>query len=431
MVWKDVKQLENRSGILYFDGCNTLDLVKEFGTPLYVYSENRIRDNYKRLLDAYKKRYQKFKIYYAIKANNNPAVVNVLRSEGAGADASCVPEIKVAKLCGVKDEDILYSGVYNSEEELKYAIDNNTRLNIEEISQLERLRKYDIPEFLCFRINPGVGSGKFEGLIFAGPDAKFGIIEKDAKKAYEIAKKLGVKRFGVHMMTGSAILNPEYFEQVVGKLLDIAGPISKELGIQFDFIDIGGSLGIPYNVDEQPLDVDIVAESVVKKLTEKLKEYDMGEPYLIHEPGRYFVGDAGILLTNVVAIKKGYKKFIGVDAGMNTLLRPAIYGAYHHILLANNLDAKEIEKANVVGQICENTDQFAKDRDLPKDIKEGDILAILDVGAYGWGMGSQYNTRPRAAEVLVNNGNADLIREREDFDDLLNHTKIPERLKNG
>ncbi len=428
VFWKSVKELENRNGELFFDGCSVVELAQKYGTPLYVYSENRIRENYNRLVTAYKKYYPKFKVYYAIKANNNPALVNILRQQGCGADCSCVPEIMIARKAGVPEENILYSGVYNSNEELEYALKTNARINLEDLSQLERLAKMKIPDFLCFRINPGMGGKGSEGFVFSGPDAKFGIIERDVKKAYFKAKELGVKKFGIHMMTGSNILSPDYFEEIVEKLLNIAGPISKELGIKFDFIDIGGSLGVPYTLEQNEIDIGLVAKKVVKKLKEKLLEYGMGEPYLIHEPGRYLVCDAGILVASVTSIKNGYKKFIGLDAGMHTLLRPALYNAYHHILYANNLDATANEKVNVVGQVCENTDQLAKDRMLSSKIKVGDTLAFLNTGAYGFGMSSQYNTRPKAAEVLVSNGKSEIIRERESFDDLIKGVKVPQRI---
>ena len=446
LLWKSVKQLENKNGILYFDNYNSVELAKKQGTPLYIYSENRIRENYRRLVSAYTRYYPKFKVYYAIKANNNPAIINILRSEGCGADCSCVSELMIAAEAGVSPEDTLYSGVYNSNDELRYAVDHKVKLNLEDVSQLERLEKMNekisnvnekmgkgvnLPTFLCFRINPGMGSSGAEGLIFAGQDAKFGIIERDVKKAYQRAKQLGVQRFGIHMMTGSNILTPEYFEQVVTKLLDIAGPIARELNIRFEFIDIGGSLGVPYKPEQEEIDIDDVARRVVSVFRKKLKQYNLGQPYLIHEPGRYLVCDAGMLLTSITSIKHGYKTFVGVDAGMNTLLRPALYNAYHHILYANNLDAPADETVTVVGQICENTDQLAKDRLLPSTtniMKVGDVLALLNAGAYGFGMSSQYNTRPRAAEILVNNGRADIIRKRENFKDLMHGVVVPKRL---
>lgn len=421
-IWKSVAELENRNGVLFFDGCDTRQLAEEFGTPLYVYSKSRIQNNYRRLMQAYKAHYPKFQVYYAVKANNNPAIVKILAEEGAGADASCINEILIAELAGVSPEKVLYSGVYNANKDLKYAAQNNARLNLEDLSQLERLSQISVPKFLSFRINPGIGGSGVEGLIFAGPDAKFGIIERDVEQAYAKAKKLGVKKFGIHMMTGSNILSPAYFEEVVEKLLDIAGPISLKLGISFDFIDIGGSLGVPYRPEEKEIDLDAVAGAVVKKLREKLEFYKMGEPELIHEPGRYLVCDAGILISQVTSMKNGYKKFIGLNAGMHTLLRPALYGAYHHILYANDLNADNDQAVNVVGQVCENSDIFAKDRFLPSKIAVDDLLVFLNAGAYGYCMSSQYNSQPRAAEALVYKGQAFLIRKRETFEDIIKGT---------
>lgn len=425
MIWKSVAELENRGGALYFDGCDLRELASSFGTPLYLYSQSRIEANYRRLVAAYRAHYSKFQVYYAVKANSNPAIVELLAREGAGADASCIAEIKIAEGRAIPSERILYSGVYNSNSDLRYAVENRVRLNLEDVSQLERLSSIGVPSFLCFRINPGVGGSGAEGLIFAGPDAKFGIIERDVELAYRRAQELGVERFGIHMMTGSNILSPPYFEGVVEKLLDIAGPISQKLGIAFDFIDIGGSLGVPYRPEEAELDIDEVARGVVAKLRQKLDQYKMGEPELIHEPGRYLVCDAGILVTRVTSIKRGYKKFIGLDAGMQTLLRPALYGAYHHILYVNDLDAEGDDLVNLVGQVCENSDIFAKDRKLSSKIAVDDLLAILNTGAYGYCMSSQYNSQPRAAELLVHRGKAALIRERESFEDLLSKVRKP------
>ena len=422
--WKSVVELENRDGTLYFDGCDVRQLAEQFGTPLYVYSQSRIQANYRRLLKAYCTHYPKFQIYYAVKANNNPAIVQVLAEEGAGADASCISEILIAQRAGVPSEKILYSGVYNANKDLKYAAENHVRLNLEDLSQLERLSSISIPSFLCFRINPGMGASGAEGLIFAGPDAKFGIIERDIEKAYVKAKELGVKRFGIHMMTGSNIMAPDYFEEVVDKLLDIAGPMSQRLGITFDFIDIGGSLGVPYRPEDSELEIEDVAFRVVNKLREKLAAYQMGEPYLIHEPGRYLVCDAGILVSKVTSVKNGYKKFIGLDAGMQTLLRPALYGAYHQILYANDLNADDLQPVNVVGQVCENSDIFAKDRMLSARIDVDDLLVFLNAGAYGYCMSSQYNSQPRAAEVMVREGQAALIRERETLEDIVRNTHL-------
>ncbi len=272
-----------------------------------------------------------------------------------------------------------------------------------------------------------MGAGKYKNLVFAGPDAKFGIIEKQVEAAYQKANEHGVTKFGIHMMTGSCITDEDYFVGITERLMDLAGPIAQKLGISFEFVDIGGGFGIAYKPGEKELDMVDVGKRVAEKFTEKCEKYGLGKPTLMVEPGRYLVGDAGVLLTRVTSIKEGYKKFIGVDAGMNTLLRPALYDAYHQIFVANKLNETQTEKVNVVGPICENSDQLAKDRELTKT-QVGDVIAILNAGAYGFGMSSQYNTRPRAAEVLVNHGRAELIRERETFEDLHRGVKVPKRL---
>ena len=420
--------LENRKGTLHIGGCSTLELARIYGTPVYVYDEQRIRQNFRNLYNAFSRNYGKFKLYYALKANNNIALLKILKSEGCGVDASCPAEIFLAKKSGFENQKILYSGAYPSNEELKYALKEKVSINLEDLSQLDRVFKFGKPEFISFRINPGIGKGSFDGNVFAGPDAKFGIIERDVLKAYKKAKSYGVKTFGIHMMAGSCVLNERYFMEITEKLMDIAGQAAETLGIKFEFVDIGGGFGVPYKPEEKELDIDSVGKGVCLKFKEKLEQYDLGNPYLVAEPGRYLLCDAGILLTEVRSIKNGYKRFVGVDAGMNTLIRPMLYNAYHEILLANNLDARPWEKINIVGPICENTDQFAKDRIMPK-IKEGDLLAILNAGAYGFGMSSQYNNRPRAAEVLVNKGWHELIRGRENFDDSTSKVAVPKRLK--
>lgn len=410
------------------DGCNTLDLAKKYDTPLYVYSENRIRENYKKAFNAFKNAYKEFRLLYAIKANNNLAILNILRQEGAGFDASCPEEIELALKTGVKPDEILYSGVYHRNEELEFALKKKIRINLEGISQIKRLLKMGKPDFISFRINPGISGGSIKGLVFAGPDAKFGIEEEKALEAYRIAKGAGIKRFGMHMMTGSCVLDPEYFAAAASKLLDIAGRISRELGIEFEIIDIGGGLGVTYKPGEKDLDVESAARKVAEAFKRKVKENGLGDPMLLIEPGRFIVCDAGILLTRVHSIKDAKKRFIGVDAGMNNLLRPMLYDAYHHIFIANKLNEKENEGVNVVGPVCENTDQLARDRVLPH-IEEGDLLAVLNAGAYGFSMGSHYNSRSMCAEVLCNNGKSEIIRERETTEDIYRNVKIPERLK--
>ena len=424
---QNLDYLENRNGILYVEGCSITELVKKFDTPLYVYSENRIRENYRRLFNAFKKRYDKFRLHYAIKANSNLAVLKILREEGARVDCSNINEIKTAKLVGFSSDQISYTGNYHSDNDLNTALEENVVINLDDISQFDRLIKFKVPELISFRVNPEIGKAKFDVLVLGKKESKFGISQTQIVEAYEKARNFGVKRFGIHMMAGSCVLDENYFEELTEKLMNIVGNISKSLNIQFEFINIGGGFGIPYEPNEKELDIEKVAEKVVEKFKQKLQEYALGEPWLLIEPGRYIIGDASILLSKVNSIKTGYKKFIGLDASMSTLIRPALYGAYHQIYNAVRLNETETEVVDVCGAICENTDIFAKDRTLVKT-KEGDILAFLNAGAYGFIMSSQYHNTLKPAEILVNGNKAELIRERESFNDLVSKQKIPHRL---
>jgi diaminopimelate decarboxylase len=252
-------------------------------------------------------------------------------------------------------------------------------------------------------------------------------MEQEAVEVYQKAHDLGFKPVGIHTHIGSGILDPEPFKLAVQVLMDVAGRVHKEAGVTFEFIDFGGGLGIPYTPDEGLLDIEKFAQEIVALYQAKLAEHDMGNPTLCIEPGRYIVGDASYLLTQVNTVKQSYRKFIGVNAGFNTLLRPTMYGSYHHILVADKPEAKPVEKIDVAGNVCESGDLFARDRPLP-EIKEGDILAIMNAGAYAFSMASQYNSRPLPAEVMVCNGDIDVIRERENFADLFRKQNIPLRL---
>lgn len=419
--------LKNRNGKLYIENVAANTLVKKFGTPLYVYSETRIRANTKRVQQALAKHIPHSQLFYAVKANNNLSVLSILKSEGVGMDAAGKFEIQLAKKIGVNPKNILYSGVFHSDEDLKFGLKSGVMVNVDSLSAAKRLLKLGKPPLFSMRVNPGIAGGKIKGLVFAGSDAKFGESVENAVKGYRLAKQRGVARFGLHMMTGSCVLDEKYFREATLKLLEFAGKIHQKVGIEFEFIDIGGGLGIPYQLKEKVLDIDKAIKLTAKVFSEGVEKYQLGNPKLMLEPGRYLVGDAGVVLTQVHTIKEAKKTFFGVDAGMQTLLRPAMYDAYHEILLASNLNARANKKVNIVGPICENTDQLAKDRLMPK-LQEGDVLAILDAGAYGFGMASNYNTRERPAEVLVSRNKADLIRKREGVTEIIGQQKIPKRL---
>lgn len=403
---------------LNIERCSSISLVRKYGTPLYVYSVSRIRENYKRIYNAFKRFYPNFRLHYSIKTNGNLAILKMLRGLGAAADASSSGEVYLAQKAGMKK--ILYSGVYYRDDEIRYGVKNGAVINLDDPQKLRLLKKLNYKKPVCFRLNPGIGHGKFERIVTGGKKAKFGIVESEIYSAYAAAKNLGFKNFGIHMMTGSCILDKNYFARATSILLDIAGAISRQIGIKFAFVDIGGGFGIPYEPGEKELDIEFVGKSVAKVLKAKNKKYSLGTPTLLIEPGRYIVGDACVLLTSVTSIKNKPKKFVGVDAGMNTLLRPMLYGAYHPIIFANHPKAKPKERVTIVGPICESTDILAKDRLLPR-LKEGDILAILNAGAYGFSMSSTYGGRPRPAEVLVRNNKTTLIRKRGGFESLVDH----------
>ncbi len=401
------------------DGVSLVGLAKKYGTPLIVTSENRIVDNCNRLRTAFERHYGKVLFKYAVKSNSNPRIVSIVAGEGFGADASSAAEIDIALMAGIKARDILFSPNYASVSELKYALDRHVAINFDDTGQFDLLSRYGIPDIVSFRLNPGFGRGEFPSIITAGPKAKFGIPQDAIAGAYERAVRKGAKRFGIHMMAGSNVLEPEYFAIITSKILDAAGRISKQAGIEFDFINIGGGLGVPYRPTEKGLDIDKTARLVADVFRKKCAEHWDRAPALMMEPGRYIVADSAVLLGTVNHVKRYSVTFIGTDVGMNILIRPSLYGAYHEVAIANKVDRPGIEKASLTGEICENTDIIAKDRKLPK-AEDGDIIAIFNAGAYVYGMSSQYNSRPRPAEVLIKkDGKYVLIRRRETTSDIL------------
>jgi len=417
---------ENRNGELYVDSVSTVELVKKYDTPLYVISEKRIRENYNRLRKSLTSNYPKVRIHYAAKANSNLSVLKILEKAGASLDVVSPGEVSMALTSGFPPDRILFTGTSVRTDELEFLVNSNLTVNIDSLSQLDRLLKLSVPKILSVRVNPEVGAGLHSHVITAGKQSKFGLWEADAMKAYETSKNAGVERFGIQMHIGSGILDPKPFVQALEKLLNIAKKVHERLGITFEFVDMGGGLGVPYKPEDKELDLEDFSEKVLSLFKSRIKKDGLGEPFFCVEPGRYLVADTSILLTAVNTVKTTpFKKFIGVDAGLNTLVRPTMYGSYHHILVANKLNAPEEATCDVVGPICESGDALAKDRRLPL-IQERDLLAVLNAGAYGFAMSSQYNARPRAAEVLVKYGKVTIVREREQLDDLVKGQRMAE-----
>jgi diaminopimelate decarboxylase len=421
--------LKNVNGELYVDGVSTLKLAEEFGTPLYVMSERKIRENCRHLYSAFSRRYNKFRVLYSAKANTNLSILKILKSEETGVDAVSPGEVFLALEAGFPSDDVLYTGICARDDELQYLLDKGVIINADSLSQLERLLKVETPPALSVRINPNLGAGHHEHVITAGEMSKFGVHEEAALKAYKLAKIAGVKKFGIHMHIGSGVMDVMPFALAMNKLLNVARSVHENVGIDFDFADFGGGIGVPYKPEEKEVDMELFSEKLVGLFKEKIRDYSLGEPEFWLEPGRYLVAEAGIILTRINTIKPtSSRRFACIDAGFNTLIRPVLYGSYHHILVASKLDQPLKQEYDVVGPLCESGDILASGRLLPQ-LSEGDLLAILNTGAYGFSMNSQYNSRTRAAEVLVKEGHYELIREREDLRDLLRGQRIAGWLK--
>ena len=427
MVKRKLREpLEDRKGSLFFDGFSVKELAEKYDTPLYVLSEKRIRDNYNRLHNALISNYKHLRVYYAAKANTNLTILRILQSEGAYLDTVSPGEVFMGLSSGFTPDRILFTGTSVRNDELTFLSGANITVNVDSQSELDRLLKISVPPMVSVRVNPEVGAGHHSHCITAGPESKFGLWEEETIQTYAIAKRARVERFGIHMHIGSGILELDPYVAAVEKLLCIAKRVHDEVGIEFEFIDIGGGFGVPYKPEDKDLDLSEFSTKVVSMFKAKVKEYGLGKPFLCVEPGRYLVCDASILLTTVNTVKEtSSKKFVGVDAGFNTLVRPTMYGSFHPIIVANKVAKADKETYDVVGPICESGDTLAKDRQLPK-IEEGDLLAVLNAGAYGFSMSSQYNSRPRAAEVMIRQGKAVVIRQREQLNDLTSSQRMAE-----
>jgi diaminopimelate decarboxylase len=382
-----------------FESFDLLDFSRKVETPAYVYSEQQIRYNIRNLLDAAKPHFPDFKLLYAIKANSNPHILKIAVSEGIGADCSSPIEMMLAKRVGFDMKKSTYTGNFETTEDFRVAYDAGCVLNVDDHHRFEDVKRMGLPEVVSIRINPGVGRGSHAGVVTGGRDAKFGIPHEQTREAYETAIKAGVKRFGIHMMTGSNNLDAEYFAEITNQLFDIIEKHIVPLNIKLEFINIGGGLGVPYRPDEKVLDLKKVFSSVAKIFETRLPKLNIGTPKLAMEPGRYIVANAGVLLTKIHHVKKSYKNFVGIDGGMTTMIRPAMYQSYHPITQLGKVKGEKAEYW-ICGQICENTDVYPESRELINP-EIGDILAIENCGAYGHVMSSNYNHRPRPAEYLV------------------------------
>ncbi|MBH30975.1 MAG: diaminopimelate decarboxylase [Candidatus Marinimicrobia bacterium] len=400
------------------------ELAQQYGTPLYVYDGDRLISNLQHLDAALASAFSDYQICFALKANTNPHLLSIMKESlpSLGADCSSPGELYIAEQVGIDNKRRLYTGNYETTEELNLALASAGHLNLDDITSFDRLMKIRIPDEISFRLNPGFGSGSFPEVVTSGKEAKFGIQEVKIAEIYRRAKESGVKRFGIQCMSGSGNLDGDYFVRLLTAILTCARKLESELGFTFSFISLGGGYGVPYRNDEKPLDVNEMFGKLGATFRSFYDPSNGASPRFVIEPGKIVIADSAFLLARVSGIKESYKTFVGLDAGMNTFLRPALYKTYHKIFKVGDPKAPHEIVADFTGGICENTDRLATDRSFP-NVKEGDLVAIMDVGAYGFSMASQYNTRPRPAEVLLLNGESRLIRQREKIQDLFSHTE--------
>jgi len=427
----------NNQGHLVIGGADAVELVEQFGTPLYVVDEQRVRENYQRFYRAFVERWSNVLICYALKANFNLAICKILQKEGAGADVSSENELRNALKAGIPGNRMVFNGNYKSLPELELAITNDVMINVDSLQELDAIERLASRlgkrARIGLRVNPDVKTSTHPYIATGLRESKFGfdVVSGQAFEAYRLAsRKQNVEVVGIHSHIGSQILDVGPFEEEAEKLMALVAEVKEKLKISLQFVDLGGGIGIPYKPDDPELKPEEVAEHVVSVVKRVVEKKDLAKPTLVFEPGRYIVADSSVLLARVGYTKErpGMPTWIAVDAGMNALIRPALYGAYHHIELANKIREKNVQLVNVAGPLCESGDFLGKERRLPA-VEPGDLAAIFDVGAYGLAMSSQHTAQPRPAMVLVNRGKAEIIRKREGYKDLTRLDQIPGWLK--
>ena len=396
----------------------TLEQVKEmaavYPTPFHLYDEKGIRENVRKLKEAFAWN-PGFKEYFAVKATPNPFLLKILQEYGCGTDCSSMTELMMSKACGFEGQDIMFSSNDTPLEEFRYANDLGAIINLDDITHIECLEETIgyIPKTISCRFNPG-GLFQISNDIMDKPgDSKYGMTTDQLFEAFRTLKAKGAKHFGIHAFLASNTVTNEYYPELAKILFELAVRLQKETGAKIAFINLSGGIGIPYRPDQEPNDIQVIGEGVRKVYEEVLVPAGMGNVALYTELGRFMMGPYGCLVTKAIHEKHTYKEYVGVDACAVNLMRPAMYGAYHHISVLGKEDQPCSRKYDVVGSLCENNDKFAIDRMLPK-IEKGDYLVIHDTGAHGFSMGYNYNGKLRSAELLLKeDGTVQMIRRAE------------------
>ena len=389
-----------------------------FGTPIYVYDEAGIRKTVSDVLKAFSWN-KGFTECFAVKATPTPAILRLLASEGCGTDCASLSELVLSYACGLKGRRIVFTSNETSDEAYRKAVELGAVVNLDDITQIDNLEKAaGIPDTICLRYNPGRfeidGNNATNSIMGSQADSKYGMTKDQLFEAYRILKEKGVKHFGLHCMAASCSLDGSYYPALAEMLFNIVLEVRNRLGIEIEIADFGGGVGIPYRPEQEPVDIIAVGKAV-HEVYDRIIAANGMEVAIYTELGRFITGPHGYLVTSVRGFKHIYKEYVGVDATACDLIRPAMYGAYHHITVLEK-DGPAV-KVDVCGSLCENNDKFAVDRMLPKT-DSGDILVIHDAGAHGRSMGYNYNGFFRCGELLLSGGDVKLIRRSECLDDL-------------
>ena len=390
------------------------EITAKFPTPYHLYDEKGIRENAKAVKEAFawNKGYRE---YFAVKACPNPTLIQIMKEYGCGCDCSSLTELMLSQAMGCKGSDIMFSSNATPAEEYQYAAKLGAIINLDDITHIDSLEKAIgyIPETISCRYNPG-GLFKISNDIMDNPgDAKYGMTTEQLFEAFKILKAKGAKKFGIHAFLASNTVTNEYYPMLAKVLFEVAVKLEKETGADIEFINLSGGVGIPYKPDQEPNDIRAIGEGVRKVYEEVLVPAGMGDVALYTEMGRFMTGPYGCLVTKAIHEKHTYKEYIGCDACAVNLMRPAMYGAYHHITVMGKEDQPCDHKYDITGSLCENNDKFAIDRMLPK-IDMGDYLVIHDTGAHGYAMGYNYNGKLKSAEILLKeDGSFEMIRRAE------------------
>ncbi|HEX3011675.1 MAG TPA: diaminopimelate decarboxylase [Syntrophomonadaceae bacterium] len=401
---------------LPFSKAEIEQIIRKYPTPFHLYVEQGIRVNTRRLLEAFSWA-PGFKEYFAVKATPNPYILKILKEEGLGADCSSLAELVLAEKSGIVGENIMFSSNDTPADEFSKAMELGAIINLDDISHIKFLEQHvGLPELISFRYNPGPLRGG-NAIIGVPQEAKYGLTREQILEAYKIVRDKGVKRFGLHTMVVSNELDPYSFIGTAEMLFDLVAEIYDTLGIKIEFVDFGGGIGIPYRPEDRCVDLNLISREIKRAYDEKIKGAGLDPVRITMELGRYITGPFGYLVSTVLHKKEIYKDYVGLDACMADLMRPGMYGAYHHITVLGKENWSHDHIYDVTGSLCENNDKFAIDRKLP-EIQPGDIIVIHDTGAHGHAMGFNYNGKLRSAELLLRpNGDVKLIRRAETLKD--------------